>query len=366
MTKMDRRLFLLVYALTVAGIVFVFSASFAVASRHGGDGYAYLKSQSQFALAGLVLMVAVSYLPLRWLQKLAFPVFALGCALMLAAALWGHEVRGARCWIWGFQPSEFAKVAFVVYLAALFARPLHAPRHRGYETHKRVMVKATLAAAFVCGLLLLQSDQGMAMLVLAITFGMLYLGGMHRGLLTAGGLLAGGAGLIVASCKPYIWTRILAWLHPERYTDGPGLHIYSMLIALAKGHALGQGLGFSDGKWRTLPEPYNDSIFCVVGGELGLWGALLLLGGIVLLAVLAFDIARRSPSAMGWYAAAGCGMALVLQGLIHIAVTTNSIPVTGLNLPFISAGGSSLISSMMAAGIILAVSRYSSPPQRAS
>jgi len=282
-----RQFFLLVYGLTIAGIAFVFSASFAVASRHGGDAYYYLKHQSLFALAGLVIMLLISYL-----------------------------------------------------------------------------VKAVLATLTVSGLLVLQSDQGMALLVVSMAFVMFYLGGMPRHLLALGFLAAGGIGALLVRYKSYIWIRILACIHPDQYVHGPGYHIYSMLIALSKGYILGQGMGFSDDKWRTLPEPHNDSIFCVVGGELGVWGSLALLAAMTLLSVLSFRIARRSSSSMGWYAAAGCGMLLTLQALINIAAATNSMPVTGINLPFISAGGSSLVSSMIAAGVVLAVSRYSLQTQR--
>ncbi len=359
-----RQFFLLVYGLTIAGIAFVFSASFAVASRHGGDAYYYLKHQSLFALAGLVIMLLISYFKPRWLEKLAFPALLVTCILMFIAAIWGKEIRGARCWIWGFQPSEFAKVAFVLYMAALFARSSRPVHHHDYERRSRVLVKAVLATLTVSGLLVLQSDQGMALLVVSMAFVMFYLGGMPRHLLALGFLAAGGIGALLVRYKSYIWIRILACIHPDQYVHGPGYHIYSMLIALSKGYILGQGMGFSDDKWRTLPEPHNDSIFCVVGGELGVWGSLALLAAMTLLSVLSFRIARRSSSSMGWYAAAGCGMLLTLQALINIAAATNSMPVTGINLPFISAGGSSLVSSMIAAGVVLAVSRYSLQTQR--
>jgi cell division protein FtsW len=155
--------------------------------------------------------------------------------------------------------------------------------------------------------------------------------------------------------EAYRWARVVIWWDLPHHRGGVGYHVYGMLISLARGGVLGSGLGMSRDKWVTLPVPHTDSIFCVIGGELGLWGGLGVLALMTLLGVWAFDIARRSPHRLGWFLAAGSGLALTLQAFINIAVATAAIPVTGLTLPFISFGGTSLIACLASAGLVLAV-----------
>ncbi len=354
-----RRYLLLVYGLVVLGLVFVFSSSFPLAGRPTpghGDAYLYLKSQLKFAGIGLVAMMVVSYLSPTLIARLSRPGLLIGLAFMGLAIVWGRSVGASRCWLWGFQPSEFAKVAYVVFCATYLARgPVN------WRNRHTVIVPIAIATAAMVLVLVEQSDQGMAMLVLLLALAIVLLGGARLHYVAATGVGLAGIGLGLAATKPYVWTRILAWLNPGDYLQGPGYHIYNMLIALARGGVVGTGLGMSPDKWKNLPVPHTDSIFCVIGGELGLWGGLGVLVLMVLLTAWAFKIGQASDSRLGWFLAAAVGMSLTLQALVNIAVATSSIPVTGLTLPFISAGGSSLISSMMAAGVVLSVARHSHP-----
>jgi len=212
-------------------------------------------------------------------------------------------------------------------------------------------------------LLLAQSDLGMAMLVLGVALGMALLAGV-RGRYLLGlvlGVLAVAAVLVRPNPDSYRWARIASWLHPEEHLRGGGYHVYNMLIALARGGPGGAGLGMSPDKWRNLPVPHTDSIFCVLGGELGWWGAAGVIALMALLALWAFGIARRCPHRLGWFLAAGMGLTLALQGFLNIAVATALLPVTGLTLPFISAGGSSIICCLLATGVVLSVAAECPP-----
>lgn len=356
LTPAGRRYFLLVYGLVIIGLVFVFSSSYPQAGRpteQGGNPYSYFWAQLRYAMFGLLGMVLVARMRLAQVARLAPWGFALGCLLMIAAIIWGRQVHGALCWLpkpvpW--QPSEFAKVAYLVLVAGCLARgPL--PR----ESVGRIWLPLFAATALMAFILLWQRDLGMAMLIVGFALGMALVGGMRWVYWIPLALGTGAAGLLVAKMHPHAWVRLEAWLHPEQHVPGPGLHVYNMLIALARGGLGGRGLGFSPDKWTTLPFPHTDSIFCVIGGELGLWGGMGLIALIAFLAIWAFAVARHCPHRLGFFVASAAGMMLALQGFINIAVATASMPVTGLTLPFISAGGSSLISCLLTAGLVLSV-----------
>ena len=355
--RWGRRYFLLVYGLVVLGLVFVFSSSFPLAGRPvpgQGDAYAFLKTQALYAGVGLVIMVLVSHLPPESIAAGSLPGLGVGLGLMILAIVWGRAIGGARSWLWGFQPSEFAKVAYIVFCATMLTRgPVN------WENRRTVILPLVAATAAMAVVLVEQSDHGMAMLIVLLALAMALLGGARLGYLVLLAAGAGGAGVAFAATKPYIWTRLLAWLHPDEYLQGPGYHVYNMLIALSRGGAVGMGLGMSPDKWKNLPVPHTDSIYCVIGGELGTWGALGVLVLMVLLSAWAFKIARASGSRLGWHLAAAAGLSLTLHAFVNIAVATAAVPVTGLTLPFISAGGSSLIGSMMTAGVVLSVARHS-------
>jgi cell division protein FtsW len=305
-------------------------------------------------------MLAVTLLSTSFLRKAAPVAFGGGLVLMGMALFspWGVTLGGARRWLDlpglpMFQPSELMKVAFILLLAHVLA--LKDERDEGEWTFYGW---AFMLAGVVAGLLLLQRDQGMATIFAAVLFAMLFFSGMKTwilGVLGASGLT--GA-LLLAASEPYRWERIKAFLDPENAPADAGYHILNMLIAQARGGITGMGLGMSPDKWRSLPAPHTDSIFSVIGGEVGLIGALVVLLAVGMLAWRGLRIARASSSAFGFYVAAGVSALLCVQGLMHIAVNTSCMPVTGLTLPFISGGGTSLLSASICAGLVLTVSRY--------
>ena len=363
-TRLDRHLFFAVFSAVTAGIVFVFSASFPRAGRPvfaGGkeDPYSFLRQQAVFAVIGLVLMLVTSYLRPAMIRRAAGVALLFFMGLM-AVCVFLAKHNGAAAWLGERgQPSEFGKLAYLLYIATLIAGGADWVRNR----QQLKTVGLTMAAMFI--LLYLQNDLGMAMLIVGITFGLLFLRG------TQGWLLASvGAGLITllslgvtfgGSHFAHVRGRVEAWLHPEEHLSGPGGHIVNMLATTTRGGLVGEGLGMCGDKWKSLFAPHTDAIFCVIAGELGLWGAAALVLLLCLIPFHCFRIAAGTKDDYAWLLAAGIGASLGLQTLINVAVATNSIPCTGLTLPFISAGGSSLVASMVSIGVVLSVARWSRP-----
>ncbi len=364
---MDRAYFLGTWALMVVGIVFVFSASYPVAGEPGADGvpgnpYWFLWQHMRYVGYGLVAMLAVSFVPPRVMRRISWIVFALAFLAVLATlgSPWAVAHNGAYRWLDPpglpeFQPSELAKIALIALFANILAR-------KDDEDEQPLVAYGTVLAviAVMAIVLLKQPDLGMTMMFVAIALSMLFFGGMRLsqvGLLGAGFL---GVGLLAASTEAYRWRRIIAFIDPEHASSDDRYHIVNMLIAQARGGITGLGLGMSPDKWHWLPAPHTDSIFSVIGGELGLVGAVALLAGIGLLTWRALRIACNARSPFAYYVASGVAAMLCLQSLAHIAVNTSCMPCTGLTLPFVSGGGTSLLSASIAVGMVLAVSRYES------
>jgi cell division protein FtsW len=349
----------------VVGIVFVFSASFPNASRPDammlpGNPYYFLVRHSIFVGIALVAMLLTSIVPPAWMRRAALVAFLITVVLMLMALYspWGVSHDGARRWLRipslpEFQPSELAKFTMILLLAGVLAHRDEEDDESGSAYGIVLVVTAVMGA-----LLLLQRDQGMATIFALISLSMLLFAGMrlHTLLPLAVGGLA--TGLVFAYQVPYRWRRIMAFIDLENALPRDRYHIVNMLRAIARGGGTGTGLGMSPDKWGALPAPHTDSIFSVIGCEVGLLGALVILALVILMTYRGFHIARNSGSAFGFYVVTGVCAMLCLQSLAHIAVNTACMPCTGLTLPFISGGGTSLLSASVAAGAVLAVSRY--------
>lgn len=361
----DRQYFLCVWALMIAGIVFVFSASFPQAGRPDalllpGDAYRFVKEHSLYVALAFALMLVASRISPRRLRELMPWMVGIGLLLngLVLFSPWGVELNGARRWLDlpglpRFQPSEPMKIAFILLLAHVLAKK---------DERKLEGRVAGAWVLFIMGcvgvVLLMQRDQGMATIYASIMFALLFLSGVRLwslAALVAGGL---GLGLALAHSKPYRWRRIIAFLDPENAPPKDRYHILNMLIAQARGGVTGTGLGMSPDKWYSLPAAHTDSILSVIACEFGLIGAIVVLVAFAVLTARGLKLAFGSDSSFGFYAAAGASALICLQALAHIAVNTSCMPVTGLTLPFISGGGTSLVSAAAAAGIVLAVSRH--------
>ncbi len=351
-----------VIGLTLFGLVMVYSASSPVAYRsYGQADYLFIK-QLISALIGLALLGLLTRLDYHRLAALDERLLLGALGLTLLTFLPGLSVRHQWLRLGSFtlQPTELLKFALIVYFASSLARR---PSQKGTGFGEAALPYLIIAG--LAGLLALaQSDLGMASIYGAITLFMLFVGGVRLRyfLLPTLAALPLLAGLILSS--GYRRDRIIAFLHPFRYSEGAGYHLIQSLTALGSGGLFGRGLGASHQKWLYLPEAYNDFIFAVIGEELGLLGALALIGLFGYLSYKGVQIALRAPDRLGQLLAGGITFALACQAAVNLGVAVGALPITGLTLPLVSYGGSSLIVSLAMSGVLLNISRYSQVGQR--
>ncbi|MBV8986044.1 MAG: putative lipid II flippase FtsW [Acidimicrobiia bacterium] len=344
-------------ALVVVGLVMVLSASSVQALRDFGSSWVVFQRQAMWMfIGGIALLIALRVDYRRW-QKPAVPLVfvALGLLLVVLVPGLGVSVRGSSRWIgtgqFRIQPSEFAKLAILLFTADLLAR-------RGSKGDvRRALRPVLLVAGFAAVLVMAQPDMGTTLVLSCIVLSLLFVGGVE--LRTLGGVLgvAAGGALLLGLVESYRRARLFTFLHPWKDAGNTGYQIVQSLVGLASGHWTGLGLGASRAKWGFLPNAYTDFIFAIIGEELGLIGTLLVIGLFVAFAVFGVRTALKAPDRFGALLAAGITAWVVGQALINIGAVIGVLPVTGVPLPFISFGGSSLVITMGAAGILLNIAR---------
>ncbi len=350
--KIEGRLLLVTIALLVVGLIFVYSASFPLALRLFGEETGFLKRQLFGCLLGGVLLGAFWFGDYWFWTRLSPLLLAGVLGGVILTQLPGIGVGGR--WIslgpFSLQPSEFGKIALLLYLARSLLRGDFDDFRRGLLPHLALL-------GIFGGLLLAQPDFGMFLLYGALTFFMLWVAGARtRDILgvVAAGLPLMGIALVLA---PYRLGRILAFLNPESFRHSYGYQVYQSLLAIGSGGIFGRGLGASRAKLFYLPSAHNDFIFAVVGEEAGLIGSLTLIFLLVALVALGYRISRDARDDLGTLLALGASFILGFQTLLNLGVVVGVFPVTGLTLPFISYGGSSLAVSLGLVGILLGVAR---------
>jgi cell division protein FtsW len=343
--------------LLVTGICMVLSVSVAEAIN-GGDKFVYVRPQVIAAVAGLVLLgllTRVDYTKLRAPSVVFLAVMALILILVLLPQF-SYTEGGSSSWFRlgpvRFQPSEFAKLAVVLAGAHL----LSVRRVRKGDFASYVWPFGAVAVG-MCGLVVLEGDLGTAIITAGLLMGMLWLAGMRRrhwaGLTVAG--IAAAAALVFYSGER--WGRILSFLDPSADPLGESYQLWQSLVALGRGGWFGVGPGQSVQKFQYLPEAHTDMIYSILGEEFGLVGTGLVLVLFGLFALSCWQLARRCSDPMGKYLIAGCGMLVTLQAVVNIGGVIGAMPLTGVPLPFMSYGRSSLLVMLMAVGLILAVAR---------
>ena len=350
------RLTVLFAALTCLGLVMVASV---VGTR---DFLGATVRRLAFTAAGVAAFVAGARVSYQWWRRHSLLALGTSLAGLAAVLLWGARINGARRWLYlgppvGFQPSEFAKIGLCIWLAAYCER--HASRMRGFA---QGFLAPLSVVGLVCVLVLAEPDFGTAVLIGVVCMVVLLVFGTR--LVFA--LLAGAAALplmqhLIVS-RPYRLRRILAFLDPWADPQGLGYQMIQSKIAIGSGGAFGLGPGAGIQKTGFLPGTDNDFIFSIIGEELGFVGCAIVI--VLLLAVLweVLKVILRSRDAFGFGLALGLSIMLGTQAAVHIAVVTGSVPPKGLSLPFISAGGSSLVASMFAAGILVNIARSEERP----
>ncbi|HKW78905.1 MAG TPA: putative lipid II flippase FtsW [Candidatus Limnocylindria bacterium] len=363
-TSYDLVLLLVVLALTLLGVAMVFSASGMRALDTVDDPRYYLAWQSLWALIGLVGLLVTMRVDYHRYRALAVPLLVLVVVLLALVLVPGIGVRagGAARWLRagqvGLQPAELAKLALIVYLAAWLGS------RRDRIAQATVLVPAAIVTVLLAALVVAEPDLGTAIVIVTIAMTMYFLAGARLRVFAALAGLAAVSVLAIAVAQPYRLTRLVTFLDPWSDPRGTGFQTIQSLYGLALGGPFGEGLGAGREKFGFLPAPYTDSIFAVLGDELGLAGTLAVIVLFFVLAYRGIAIALRAKDATGALLAAGITTWLVFQAWVNMAVVASLVPMTGITLPFISYGGSSLCVGLIAVGILLNVGReaHHAPP----
>jgi cell division protein FtsW len=337
-------------ALMVLGLVLTMAGSPPVAERLGLSAFHFVHRQVLYLIPAVAVLIAASFLSPRQVRRVALFVFLVSITLILVALLYGHEIKGSRRWIFGIQPSEFLKPAFVILVAWAFS-----------EAGKRHDVPANLLAILLLGVtivpLILQPDFGQTMLVSLVWMALFFMAGLHW--LWVAGL--GGAGfggaLLAYKLVPYVRARVLKFIDPGA---GGGIadtfQVDTALDCFLSGGWFGKGPGEGTVK-RILPDAHTDFIFAVTGEEFGVLACVLIASIFAFIVLRGLFMAARNEDPFCRFAATGLVMLFGIQSAINMAVNINLIPAKGMTLPFISYGGSSLISLALAIGFLSAVLR---------
>ena len=360
LAPLDLPFLILVLALVAFGLVMLFSASYAVALYRRGDAYAYIRPQLLYAALGLAAMWLASRVDYHLYHKLAWPLLGLSL-LLLAVVLFMPEYNGCKRWlvipgVGTLQPSEIAKFAVVLAFAHIIS--LNASRMHSFAVG---VLPFGLVLGAVAVLMLLEPHLSGTLLILGIGAVLMFVGGTALKwfvLAGAGAVAAVGAAVaVMPGLVPYAASRLASWLDPFADPLGDGHQTIQSLYAIGSGGATGLGLGNSRQKHMFVPEPQNDFIFSIVCEELGFVGALAVIGLFVLLLLRGIALAVRAPDRFGGLLVVGFVVQVAMQAALNIAVVTNTIPNTGISLPFFSSGGTSLMMLLGEMGIVLSVSR---------
>ena len=340
------------------GIVMVGSASIAIAESQGASTYHYLLRHLVFISAGVSLAMMLKVIPMAFLERVSRPMLALSILLLLIVLVpgIGHTVNGSTRWIRlgfvNFQVVEAVKLMVIIYLAGYLARKAQLVQSRFFDTFKPLMYAGLLSA-----ILLLQPDMGSAAVITAIVAGMVWLAGAAwRHIFVLGLLTLPAFGF--AAMEPYRLRRIVSFMDPWADPFASGFQLTQALIAVGRGELFGVGIGASIQKLFYLPEAHTDFIFAVLAEEFGLAGVIAVLALFLLLVTRIMVIgimAHRSDKPFAGFVAYGIGLWIGLQAVVSVGVNLGVLPTKGLTLPLISSGGSSMLMTLIAIGIVLRI-----------
>ncbi len=355
----DWMLGLLVIGLAIFGCIMVYSASMYSAQISYGDKFYFLKKQIFGVVMGIICMVIFSFIDYKKYAKFRYAFLAVGLALLVIVLIPGlsRESYGARRWIsilgFSFQPSEVSKFCFVFFSASTLAK--NPNNHQTFLGNIEVII----SGALTCVLIMLEPNMSVTMLVAFVMLIMLFIGGLklNRFAYLSLPAMAGVVGLILI--EPYRLKRLSAFLDPWANPLGEGYQLIQSLYSFGNGGLFGVGLFCSRQKYLFLPFSESDFIFSIIGEELGLIGCGIVLIVFAFIVIKTIKVALNSTDRFGTYLSCGIASVIAVQVLINIAVVTGSIPPTGLPLPFISAGSTSLLVFMSAIGVVLNVDRQS-------
>jgi cell division protein FtsW len=359
--KSDKFLFTATLLLVCTSVVMVYSASAVLAMERFDEPYYFLFKQAAWALIGLCLLPIVMRIDYRQYRQPAviWTGLAIVAIALIAVLLFGPKVKGATRWLavgpMGVQPSELAKIAIIIFTAALLERRMDRIDDVSYS-----LLPIGLVVGGIVALILLQPDLGTAVTILMISGVMVFAAGMSYGYL--GGLFLASipALYVLLMTSDYRRKRVLAFLNPWDDPLGGGFQMIQSMIAVATGGITGRGLMGGKQKLFYLPEPHNDFIYAVISEELGLIGATIILICFCVITWRGLRTALRAPDRFGAFLAIGLTTMVAFQAMFNISVVLGLLPTKGIPLPFVSAGGSSLLINLIGMGILLNVSQHAS------
>lgn len=356
----DSTILLLAVGLTCLGVVMVYSSSSIMAAKRYSDGFYFLKRQGLFALVGFSIMALIMHIDYRNLRRLSVPLL-FGCVFLLAAVFLpgvSSHAGGASRWIRfagvSIQPSELAKLGLVLYMAHSLAK-----KKEKIKSFRLGFIPYMVILALLLFLLLLQPDLGGAITLGAVAMLMLFVAGTRLSYFVSAIILAMPFLYFLVMNVDYRRRRILAFLNPWDDPTNTGFQIIQSWIAFGTGGLFGNGLGEGKQKLFYLPEAHTDFIFSVIGEELGFAGVLIITAMFLVLVLRGIRAALAAPDDFGKYLAFGVSLLIGLEAFVNFAVVMGMLPTKGLALPFLSYGGTSLVTTLMGVGVLLSVSRQS-------
>jgi cell division protein FtsW len=348
-----------VILISIFGIIMIYSASSIWAEYKYNDPLKYVKNQALFFIIGLILMFLVSKINYKFYLKKS-NILLIGCIILLILVLIpgvGMVRNGSRSWFgigsFGIQPSEFTKLALIIFTSKYLMN-----NEKNMKNIKKGVLPILCVLIFVFGLIMLQPDFGTGMIIVISIIGLLFVGGVSMKFFIGLGIIGvlGITGLIIIA--PYRLARILSFLNPWSDPLGSGFQIIQSLYAIGPGGLFGFGFLNSRQKHFYLPEPQTDFIFSIISEEFGFLGIVIVVTLFLTIIITGFKISKNCKDLFGKYLSFGIMFQLSFQALLNLMVVVGLIPVTGVTLPFLSYGGSSLLITLCSIGVILNISRY--------
>ena len=354
----DWGIFIAVTFLISIGTLMVYSTSSVFALEKFGDPNYFLKRHVIYLSIGLLFMFSLMKINYVYLRKILYPAYILGLLMLVLVLIpgIGKEVSGARRWLelgsWTFQPSEIAKFILVLYLAHSLTK-----KRDKVDSFVVGFLSHLLFAGIYIILILLEPDFGMSVTLIIMLFGMLFIGDVKLKFLVPLGVSSLFVLALAVITEGYRMKRVVSFLDPWKDPLGSGYQAIQSFVALGMGGFMGTGLGGSTQKLFFLPQAHTDFIFSIIGEELGFIGVLIVIIGFAFLLIRSLRVSIRAKDLFGCYLVFGCILLITFQAGINMAVAVGLFPTKGLTLPFISYGGTSLVTNLAAMGLILSVSK---------
>ena len=356
--KFDIILFVSVLFLVMFGLIMIYSASSIWAEYKFNDSFRYAKQQLLFIIIGIFLMIGISKINYNFYYKRTNLILSICIFLLILVLIPGiGSIRnGSRSWfgigVFGIQPSEFAKLGLIIFTAKYLEKS-----NKFLKDIKKGVIPILLVLFLVFGLIMLQPDFGTGMIIVVSILAMMYISGVSIKFFIGLGIIGIGGIVGLITMAPYRIDRIISFLNPWKDPLGTGFQIIQSLYAIGPGGLLGQGFLNSRQKQFYLPEPQTDFIFSIISEEFGFLGVVIVVGLFLIVLYRGIKIALNSKETFSKYLAFGMTFQILLQAILNLMVVVGLIPVTGVTLPFLSYGGSSLLISMISIGILLNISR---------